>query len=151
MKTLYHYTRLENAKKIIESKKIKRTKLNVPKDEKPICWLSINEFHEISAYPQLSLQELIDMGYVRFTVKDAKFLKIDYWKVIVKKANMQPLIQHSLSTKTEANSSEWYGTLKDIPLALVENIEYMNENQRWTSVTKDELLQLEMKSCLKVA
>ena len=145
MKKLYHYTRLSNAKAIIKSKKIKRTTLNIPKKEKSICWLSTNTINETSAYPNNPIEQLIDNGYIRFTVKNAKFLKIDYWKKIAKKANMHPRSQEALATTTEANPSEWYATLKDIPLALIEDIEYMDENENWISISKDELMVREAK------
>ena len=148
MRKLYHYTKLENAKKIIASKKIKRTTLNVPKDEKPICWLSTNTFNETSAYPNVSIERLINIGYVRFMVKDVKFLKVSNWKKLIMKANISPQMQQGMLSYTEAKSSEWFGTLKDIPLALVQDIEYMDKNQNWVSITQDKLLAFKAKTSL---
>ncbi len=145
MKTLYHYTILRNAKKIIESKKIKRATLNVPKDEKPICWLSTNTISEDSAYPNHSIETLIEIGYVRFVIRNTKTLKINNWNQLVKKANISPAMQHIL-TNSAGKYNEWFGTLKDIHLAHVEEVEIMDEHQNWVTVTQSELMDLEDKS-----
>lgn len=144
MKIYYHYTRLENAKKIIQSKNIKPASLYIAKDEKAINWLSTNKFNEASAYPQIPLERMIEMGYVRFIVKDIKHLKIAYWKTIAKKANMSSEIQENLRNNPGGgNPSEWYATLKQIPLACIEKIEYMDNNQKWIPIDKNDLMSLD--------
>ncbi len=143
MKTYYHYTQLKNAKKIIQSKNIIPASLYIPKDEKAINWLSTNEFNEASAYPNNPLTQMIEVGYIRFLVKDIKHLKIDYWKTIAKKANMSSQVQEDLINHSgDANPSEWYATLKKIPLACIEKIEYMDANQKWIPIIQDDLMSL---------
>ena len=141
MAKYYHYTQLKNAKKIIQSKNIKPSSLHIEKDEKAMNWLSTNEFNEATAYPDNPLTQMIQVGYIRFLVKDIKHLKIAYWKTIAKKANMSPQVQEDLiKCSGDANPSEWYATLKKIPLACIEQIEYMDTNQKWIPITQNDLM-----------
>ncbi|PTT22850.1 hypothetical protein DBR28_19420 [Chryseobacterium sp. HMWF028] len=125
MKKFYHYTPEFKLQTIIDSGEIKlATKSVGHKKEKPVAWVSSNEFWEHTAtkmafidgnIKQLTFEEqLRDIGCARIEVCSTGIMS---WAKLIHKAKMNPFIASIMEEKgiqMGGKPSEWYGSLNAI-------------------------------------
>lgn len=124
-KKFYHYTPQIRLKEIIQSGEIKLASKSVySKKEKPVAWVSTNDFWEKTATKMimengrpklLTFQEQLEkLGCARIEVIGTHLMT---WAKLKHKANMDVFASQKFEEagiKSGANPSEWYGSLESI-------------------------------------
>jgi len=145
----WHYTTVENARKIRDSGSVLPTAVNVAAHERPVLWFSKNQYWDTTANKamqssdgtvrQLSMEEMCDNtdGLARFGIDESNLIPWPTIGVIAKinKREMEDL--ESVGINAGSDPSDWCGTFSAIP---VEEciIEFMVPRTReWFRVSLD--------------
>ena len=148
---VWHYTTGFRAKKILFCEFIHGATENVPKNERPVVWFSMNQKFEPTALKakrvdgiliSITLREMIEhgQGLTRFGIIPRVLLSGEKLRKRACITRDEWLRLKKVAIMRRADPHDWYGSTEPIDVSLCA-FEVMNECGKWQRIERSEWLQ----------